>query len=61
MNIIAKKSVKVGNYVSKREVNELTSAYKQERWAANSERLGKADSLILTSPKKTSPGKVGSA
>jgi hypothetical protein len=47
MNTIAKKSVHAGNYVSKNEMNELTSAYKQERWAANSERLGKADSLSV--------------
>lgn len=47
MNTIAKKSVHAGNYVSKNEMNELTSAYKQKRWAANSERLGKADSLSV--------------
>ena len=47
MNTIAKKSVNAGNYVSKNEVNELTAAYKQERWADNSERLGRADSLSV--------------
>jgi hypothetical protein len=47
MNTIAKKSVNAGNYVSKNEVNELTSTYKQERWADNSEKLGKADSLSV--------------
>jgi len=47
MNIIAKKSVNAGNYVSKSQVNELTSAYKQQRWVDNSEKLGKADSLSV--------------
>lgn len=47
MNTIVKKSVSAGSYVSKNEMNVLTSAYKQERWAANSERLGKADSLSV--------------
>lgn len=47
MNTIAKKSVNAESYVSKNEMNALTSAYKQERWAANSERLGKADSLSV--------------
>jgi hypothetical protein len=47
MNTIEKKSVKAGNYVSKNEMNALTTAYKQDRWAANTERLGRADSLSL--------------
>ena len=47
MNTIAKKSVHAGNYVSKNEVNALTSAYKQERWASNSDNLGKMDSLSV--------------
>jgi hypothetical protein len=47
MSTVAKKSVKAGNYVSKSEVNELTSAYKQERWAGNSDNLGKTDSLSV--------------
>jgi len=47
MNTIEKKSVNAGTYISKNEVNELTSAYKQERWAENSERLGKSDSLSV--------------
>jgi hypothetical protein len=47
MNTIEKKSVNVGVYVSKNEMDTLTGAYKQERWADNSERLGKADSLSV--------------
>lgn len=47
MNTITKKSVGVENHVSKNEMNALTSAYKQERWAANTERLGRADSLSI--------------
>jgi hypothetical protein len=47
MNTIAEKSVKIGNHVSKNEMNALTSAYKQDRWAANTERLGRADSLSI--------------
>jgi hypothetical protein len=47
MNTIAEKSVKAENYVSKNEMNALTTAYKQDRWAANTERLGRADSLSI--------------
>ena|ERR1700761_5044686 len=47
MNTIAEKSVNAQNYVTKNEMNNLTSAYKQDRWAANSERLGRADSLSI--------------
>src|ERR1700760_3697361 len=47
MNTIAEKSVNGQNYVTKNEMNNLTSAYKQDRWAANSERLGRADSLSI--------------
>ena len=47
MNTITKKCVNVGNYVGKNEKNALTSAYKQDRWAANTERLGRADSLSI--------------
>lgn len=47
MNTIEQKCVNVGNYVSKNEMDALTSAYKQERWADNSDRLGKADSLSV--------------
>jgi hypothetical protein len=47
MNTIEKKSVNVGKFVSKNEMDVLTTAYKQERWADNSERMGKADSLSV--------------
>lgn len=47
MNTIEKKSVKAGKRVTKKEVDTLISTYKQERWAANSDRLGKADSLSV--------------
>ena len=47
MNTIVEKSVNAGNYVSRNEMNELTTAYKQDRWADNSDRLGKADSLSV--------------
>jgi hypothetical protein len=47
MNTIAKKSVSEGNYVSREQFNTLTSAYKQQRWADNSDKLGKADSLSV--------------
>jgi len=47
MNTIAEKSVNAGNYVTKSQMNTLTSTYKQERWAANSDTLGKSDSLSV--------------
>lgn len=47
MNTIEKKSVNAGKFAKKQEVDILTSGYKQERWAANSDRLGKADSLSV--------------
>ena len=47
MNTIEKKSVNAGKFVSKQEVDTLVTSYKQERWAANSDRLGKADSLSV--------------
>jgi len=47
MNTIAENSVNVGSYVTKNEMNELTAGYKQERWAANSDRMGKSDSLSV--------------
>src|ERR1700743_788840 len=47
MNTIAEKSVNVTPYVGKNEKNALTTAYKQQRWAANSEKLGRADSLSI--------------
>ena len=47
MNTIEKKSVNAGKFVTKQEVDTLITSYKQERWAANSDRLGKADSLSV--------------
>src|ERR1700722_942777 len=47
MNTIAKKSVNAAKFVSKDEMNVMTSAYKQDRWAANTEVLGRADSLSI--------------
>lgn len=47
MNTIAEKSVNAGNYVNKTQMDTLTTAYKQERWVANSDNLGKSDSLSV--------------
>jgi hypothetical protein len=47
MNTIEKKSVNAGKFVTKQEVDTLITSYKQERWAANSDRMGKADSLSV--------------
>lgn len=45
MRTIEKKSVSVGKFASKQEVDTLIRGYKQERWVANSEHLGKDDAL----------------
>src|SRR6201996_9745500 len=47
MNTIAEKTVNAQNNITKNEMNNLTSAYKQDRWAANTEKLGRADSLSI--------------
>jgi len=47
MNTIAKKSVHEGHYVSKNQLDTLTSAYKQERWVNNSDQLGRSDSMSV--------------
>jgi hypothetical protein len=47
MNTIEKKSVNAGKCITKQEVDTLIRAYKQERWADNSERIGMADSLSV--------------
>lgn len=44
MTTIEKKSLRVGKYVDTNHVDTLIRTYKQERWAQNSERLGKEDS-----------------
>ncbi|MBS1628121.1 MAG: hypothetical protein JSR09_05350 [Bacteroidetes bacterium] len=45
MLTIEKKSLKVGKRVNTAHVDKVIKNYKQERWAHNSERLGKEDSL----------------
>lgn len=45
MLTIEKKSLKVGRFVDNQHVDSLVSTYKKEKWAFNSERLGKADSM----------------
>ena len=40
-------SRKVGKYVTAKHVDSLIHAYKKERWADNSKRLGKEDSLSV--------------
>lgn len=47
MNTIEKKSVNAGQIATKQDVDNLISTYKQERWANNSDRMGKADSLSV--------------
>jgi hypothetical protein len=47
MVTIQKKSLKVGKQVDTKHVDNAIRNYKQERWAQNSERLGKADSLSV--------------
>jgi hypothetical protein len=45
MITIEKKSLKVGEYVDTKHVDEVIRTYKQERWVHNSKRIGKEDSL----------------
>jgi hypothetical protein len=40
-----KTSISVGKYVDTNHVDTVIREYKQERWAQNSERIGKEDSL----------------
>ncbi len=47
MVTIQKKSLKVGKQVDTKHVDNAIRNYKQERWAQNSERLGKEDSLSV--------------
>lgn len=44
---IEKKSVKVGKFVNTEHVDTVIKNYKKERWAHNSKRLGKEDSLSV--------------
>jgi hypothetical protein len=45
MSTIEKKSLKVGKYVNTEHVDKVIGTYKRERWAHNSKRIGKEDSL----------------
>jgi len=45
MITVEKKSLRVGKYVDREHVDAVVSTYKKERWAQNSERIGKSDSL----------------
>jgi hypothetical protein len=47
MLVNQKKSVKVGKQVNTDHVNTIIRNYKTERWAHNSKRLGKEDSLSV--------------
>ena len=47
MTTIEKKCVHVGKYVDTNHVNILVSNYKKTRWAQNSDRMGKDDSLSV--------------
>lgn len=47
MYTIEKKSVNAGQVATKQDVDNFVSTYKQERWANNSDRMGKADSLSV--------------
>ena len=45
MITLEKKSLRVGKLVGSEHVEMVTANYKKERWAPNSERIGKSDSL----------------
>jgi hypothetical protein len=47
MVTIEKKSVRAGKFVDTKHVDTIIKNYKQKRWAQNSERLGKEDSLSV--------------
>ncbi len=47
MLTIEKKNLSVGKFVSTKHVDTLIRTYKQERWAQNSSRIGKEDSLTV--------------
>lgn len=47
MLTVEKKTLKVGKYVGTEHVDNLIRTYKQERWAHNSSRIGKEDSLTV--------------
>lgn len=43
--LLTKATQKAGQYVDSKHVESLLAEYKKQRWAQNTERLGKADSL----------------
>ena len=45
MNTIAKKSVRAGKFLNNQQVASFLGEYKQNRWVANSDKLGKEDAL----------------
>jgi hypothetical protein len=47
MITVEKTSISVGKYVDTKHVDTVIREYKQERWAQNSERIGKEDSLSV--------------
>lgn len=47
MLTIEKKSLRVGRFVDTQHVSTGIRNYKQERWAQNSERIGKEDSMSV--------------
>ncbi|MBS1564137.1 MAG: hypothetical protein JST39_07095 [Bacteroidetes bacterium] len=47
MSTITKTSVKKGQFVDSKHVDNLLGTYKKERWIHNNQRLGKVDSLSV--------------
>ena len=47
MITVAETSINVGKYVDTKHVDTVIREYKHERWAHNSERIGKEDSLSV--------------
>ena len=47
MITVEKTSISVGKYVDTKHVDTVIREYKKERWAQNSERIGKEDSLSV--------------
>lgn len=47
MITVEKNPISVGKYVDTKHVDTVIREYKQERWAQNSERIGKEDSLSV--------------
>src|SRR5687767_15217581 len=47
MITVEKNPISVGKYVDTKHVDTVIREYKQERWAQNTERIGKEDSLSV--------------